>query len=84
MDELDGRQVAYTYDVLHRLTREASTGGLIGRRTIDHAYYLDGNRTSKTTTAGTETYGYGPGFRLNNTTGPVPAVVVLEVRLPSR
>ncbi|MEZ4289503.1 MAG: RHS repeat-associated core domain-containing protein [Myxococcota bacterium] len=43
-----GRLTSYTYDPLHRLTQESSTGGLLAARTIDHAYDAAGNRTLET------------------------------------
>ncbi len=63
--ELNGRQVAYTYDELYRLTEEAITDAANGNRTIAYTYDKVGNRLSRHDSVdGITTYVYDANDRL--------------------
>ena len=65
VEELGGRQVAYTYDELYRLTKEEITDPVNGNRTIEYTYDEVGNRTSRQdSVAGETTYSYDDNDRL--------------------
>jgi len=71
VQEHDGRQVNYTYDVLYRLTQEAITdaGATNPTRTIGYVYDPVGNRLSRNDAgSGVITYNYDANDQLLNAT----------------
>lgn len=60
----DGRATDFTYDSLHRLVREQSTGGLLANRVIDHQYDAAGNRMMEVVDGASVVYAYDDNDRL--------------------
>ena len=67
----DGSYVEIDYDTAWRIEEERFyDGASVLQETLTYAYDLDGNRTSRTTNAGTETLTYSNGFEHTSTTSP--------------
>jgi RHS repeat-associated protein len=67
--EQNGREVAYTYDVLDRLLEERVQDPAAGAGTISYTYDQVGNRLTRTKNGGTTTYTYDDNDRLLSADG---------------
>jgi RHS repeat-associated protein len=64
INELNGREVTYTYDELHRLVREQVVDPVSDDETTSYTYDKVGNRLTKTDSTGTTAYNYDNNHRL--------------------
>ncbi len=67
----DGSFAEFEYSLANAVTSERrfDAGGALQSETL-YTYDIDGNRTSKTTAAGTDIYAMSAGFRLDSVAGP--------------